>query len=54
VGFDNEYIMTKILGRSQTQIDELYTNGALGKGKDMQGRRPPADWDGKYGTILRR
>ena len=54
VGFDNEYVMTKILGRSQTQIDELYTHGVLGKWKDMQGRRPPNDWDGKYGTILRR
>ena len=54
VGFDNEYVLQKILGRSQTQIDELYTHGVIGKWKDMQGRRPPPDWDGKYGAILRR
>lgn len=54
VGFDNEYIMQHILGRSEAQIRELYTHGVLGKWKDMQGRRPPGDWDGKYGAILRR
>jgi crotonobetainyl-CoA:carnitine CoA-transferase CaiB-like acyl-CoA transferase len=54
VGFDNEYVMTKILGRSKSQIEELYTHGVLGTWKDMQGRRPPGDWDGKYGAILRR
>jgi len=54
VGFDNEFIMTKMLGRSQSQIDELYLHGVLGKWKDQQGRRPPGDWDGKSGAILRR
>jgi crotonobetainyl-CoA:carnitine CoA-transferase CaiB-like acyl-CoA transferase len=54
VGFDNEYIMTKILGRNQAQIDELYMHGVLGKWKDQQGRRPPSDWDGKSGAIIRR
>ena len=54
VGFDNEYIMTKILGRNQAQIDELYMHGVLGKWKDQQGRRPPSDWDGQTGAILRR
>lgn len=54
VGFDNEFIMTKLLGRSQAQIDELYLHGVLGKWKDQQGRRPPGDWDGKSGAILRR
>jgi len=54
VGFDNEYIMTKILGRSQAQIEELYSQGVLGKWKDQQGRRPPKEWDGQSGAILRR
>jgi crotonobetainyl-CoA:carnitine CoA-transferase CaiB-like acyl-CoA transferase len=54
VGFDNDFIMTKILGRSQTQLNELYAHGVLGKWKDQQGRRPPSDWDGQSGAILRR
>lgn len=54
VGFDNDYVMTKILGRSQWQIDELYGHGVLGKWKDQQGRRPPPGWDGKEGMIIRR
>ncbi|MGD1153021.1 MAG: CoA transferase [Syntrophales bacterium] len=54
VGFDNDFIMTKILGRNQTQLDELYTHGVLGRWKDQQGRRPPPDWDGQSGAILRR
>jgi len=54
VGFDNDFIMTTILGRNQAQIDELYMHGVLGRWKDAQGRRPPSDWDGKSGAILRR
>ena len=54
VGFDNDYIMRKILGRNQAQIDELYLHGVLGKWKDQQGRRPPSDWDGQSGAIIRR
>lgn len=54
VGFDNEYIMANLLGRNQSQIDELYAAGVLGRWKDQQGRRPPADWDKSSGMILRR
>jgi len=54
VGFDNDYIMTKILGRNNSQLNELYTHGVLGRWKDQQGRRPPSDWDGQSGAILRR
>ena len=53
VGFDNEFVMTKILGRNQSQIDELYQEGVLGRWADVQGRRPPPDWDGKCGAIIR-
>ncbi|MCX5830039.1 MAG: CoA transferase [Deltaproteobacteria bacterium] len=54
VGFDNDFIMAKLLGRNQAQIEELYLHGVLGKWKDAQGRRPPSDWDGQSGAILRR
>ena len=51
VGFDNEYIMKRILGKSEDEIEELYQCGALGKWADMQGCRPPPEWDGKAGVI---
>jgi crotonobetainyl-CoA:carnitine CoA-transferase CaiB-like acyl-CoA transferase len=54
VGFDNDFIMTKILGKSQPELNQLYRAGALGRWKDQQGRRPPPDWDKKSGAILRR
>jgi crotonobetainyl-CoA:carnitine CoA-transferase CaiB-like acyl-CoA transferase len=49
VGFDNEYIMTEILGKSEDEIKRLYECGALGKWTDMPGRQPPSNWDGKSG-----
>jgi crotonobetainyl-CoA:carnitine CoA-transferase CaiB-like acyl-CoA transferase len=54
VGFDNEFVMKCILGKSDAEIQQLYQSGALGKWKDVQGRRPPPDWDGKAGLILKR
>jgi crotonobetainyl-CoA:carnitine CoA-transferase CaiB-like acyl-CoA transferase len=54
VGFDNEYIMKSFLGKSEDEIRQLYESGALGKWKDMQGRRPPPDWDGKSGLIMKK
>jgi crotonobetainyl-CoA:carnitine CoA-transferase CaiB-like acyl-CoA transferase len=54
VGFDNEYIMKKFLGKTEADIQQLYHCGALGKWKDAQGRRPPPDWDGKSGLIMSR
>jgi crotonobetainyl-CoA:carnitine CoA-transferase CaiB-like acyl-CoA transferase len=54
VGFDNEFIMTKVLGKNQSEIANLYHHGVLGRWKDQQGRRPPPDWDLKSGAILRR
>ena len=54
VGFDNEYVMTKYLGRNKEQIEKLYECGALGKWGDLPGRKPPEDWDGKAGLILTR
>lgn len=54
VGFDNEYVMKRVLGKTQAEIDHLNEVGALGKWKDMQGRRPPPDWDGRAGLIMAR
>jgi crotonobetainyl-CoA:carnitine CoA-transferase CaiB-like acyl-CoA transferase len=54
VGFDNEYIMTNRLGKSQDDIQHLYGCGALAKWADVRGRRPPPDWDGKAGLIMSR
>ena len=54
VGFDNEYIMKAILGKSDAEIRQLYECGALGKWGDAQGRRPPPDWDGKAGLIIKK
>ena len=54
VGFDNEYVMTHRLGKSQDEIRRLYECGALGKWADVRGRRPPPDWDGKAGLIMAR
>jgi len=49
VGFDNEYILKRFLGKTDDEIRKLYEVGALGKWADMQGRRPPPGWDGKAG-----
>jgi len=53
VGFDNEFVMTAILGKNEAEIQQLYQCGALGKWGDAQGRRPPPDWDGKAGLIIK-
>ncbi len=52
VGFDNEYIMTRLLGKSEDKIRRLYENGALGKWADVISRRPPSGWDGKSGLNM--
>jgi crotonobetainyl-CoA:carnitine CoA-transferase CaiB-like acyl-CoA transferase len=49
VGFDNEYVMTHYLGKSEDEIAQLYACGALGKWADARGRRPPSNWDGRAG-----
>ncbi len=54
VGFDNEYVMKHILGKTEDEIQQLYACGALGKWADVRGRRPPPDWDGKAGLIMAR
>jgi crotonobetainyl-CoA:carnitine CoA-transferase CaiB-like acyl-CoA transferase len=54
VGFDNEYVMTHYLGKTEDEIQKLYECGAMGKWADLRGRRPPTDWDGRAGLIMAR
>jgi crotonobetainyl-CoA:carnitine CoA-transferase CaiB-like acyl-CoA transferase len=54
IGFDNEYIMTHMLGKNKEQIKKCYECGALGKWADLISRRPPSDWDGNTGVIMAR
>ncbi len=54
VGFDNEYVMTQVLGKTAAEIKQLYDCGALGKWADREGSRPPPDWDGKAGLLMSR
>jgi crotonobetainyl-CoA:carnitine CoA-transferase CaiB-like acyl-CoA transferase len=54
VGFDNEYIMTHMLGKNKEQIKKMYECRALGKWADVIARRPPSNWDGQTGLILSR
>jgi crotonobetainyl-CoA:carnitine CoA-transferase CaiB-like acyl-CoA transferase len=49
VGFDNEYILKRTLGKSDDDIKKLYDCGALGKWADVPTRRPPSSWDGQAG-----
>jgi crotonobetainyl-CoA:carnitine CoA-transferase CaiB-like acyl-CoA transferase len=49
VGFDNEYILKRTLGKSDDDIKKLYDCGALGKWADVPTRRPPSNWDGRAG-----
>jgi crotonobetainyl-CoA:carnitine CoA-transferase CaiB-like acyl-CoA transferase len=41
VGFDNEFILTTVLGMSIDEIKKLYEVKAIGKWIDLPGRRPP-------------
>ena len=52
VGFDNEYILTQILGKTEDEIKQLYECGAIGKWADVPARRPPPGWDGKAGLLM--
>jgi len=52
VGFDNEYVMAHVLGKTEDEIKQLYECGALGKWADVPTRRPPSGWDGKAGLRM--
>jgi crotonobetainyl-CoA:carnitine CoA-transferase CaiB-like acyl-CoA transferase len=52
VGFDNEYVLTRVLGKTEDEIKQLYECGAIGKWADVPARRPPPGWDGKAGLLM--
>jgi crotonobetainyl-CoA:carnitine CoA-transferase CaiB-like acyl-CoA transferase len=54
VGFDNEYILTHMLGKNKEQIEKLYECKAVGKWANVIARRPPSFWDGESGLIMSR
>ncbi|MCX8152223.1 MAG: CoA transferase [Archaeoglobaceae archaeon] len=52
LGFDNEFVLTKILGMSLEEIKELEKEGVIGKWSERKGTRPPEDWDGRSGLFF--
>jgi crotonobetainyl-CoA:carnitine CoA-transferase CaiB-like acyl-CoA transferase len=54
VGFDNEYVLRKILGVSQEDTRTLYEKGVLGKwNEQLPFSSPPPGWDGKQGLFFK-
>lgn len=50
LGFDNEYVFTKILGLSLDEVKELEEEGVIYKwNPEVPSQCPPPDWDGKRG-----
>lgn len=53
LGFDNEYVFTKVLGLPNDQVKELEKEGILFKwNPGIPSHCPPADWNGKAGLKL--
>ena len=46
VGFDNDYVFTRVLGLSVDRLRELEQAGAIGRWADRPGAKPPDGWDG--------
>jgi crotonobetainyl-CoA:carnitine CoA-transferase CaiB-like acyl-CoA transferase len=54
VGFDNEYVLRKILGISAEDTRSLHDKGVVGKwNEQMIFAGPPADWDGQRGLFFK-
>ena len=50
IGFDNEYIFTKVLGLSLEKVKKLEEDGIIFKwDPEIPSHGPPPDWDGKSG-----
>jgi crotonobetainyl-CoA:carnitine CoA-transferase CaiB-like acyl-CoA transferase len=53
LGFDNQYVFTKILGLPNEEVTELEKEGVLFKwNPKIPSHCPPPDWDGKAGMKL--
>ncbi len=54
VGFDNEYVLRKILGYPGEVVSELYEKGVVGKWDEkIPFACPPPDWDGESGLTFK-
>ncbi|RMG60985.1 MAG: CoA transferase [Deltaproteobacteria bacterium] len=54
VGFDNEYVLRKVLGLSQEKVAELYEKGVVGKWDEkVPFACPPPGWDGEAGLTFK-
>lgn len=54
VGFDNEYVLRKMVGCSAAEVAALYQNGVVGRwNEQMAFAKPPVDWDGQQGLLFR-
>ena len=51
VGFHNEFVLKKILGLSDDEIQSLTAAGVVGKWADKVGAKPPDEWKGE-GVLL--
>ncbi len=52
VGFDNEHVLTRILGYTEEEIEELYREKVIGKWDErFPATSPPPGWDGKKGLF---
>ncbi len=52
VGFDNEHVLSRVLGYSEDKIEELYEKGVIGKwDPSFPATAPPEGWDGKKGLF---
>jgi crotonobetainyl-CoA:carnitine CoA-transferase CaiB-like acyl-CoA transferase len=53
VGFDNEYVLRKILGVSQEDVKGLYDTGVVGRwSEQLVFSGPPPNWDGQQGLLF--
>ena len=54
VGFDNEYVLRKLLGYSAREIQSLYDEQVIGRwNPQMVFAGPPPDWDGQQGLLFK-
>jgi len=50
LGFDNEHVLSRILGLSMHEISKLYEEGVIYRwDNNIPPQTPPPDWDGKKG-----
>lgn len=54
VGFDNEYVLRKVLGLPPADVCALYEKGVVGKwSEQLPFSCPPVGWDGQKGLLFK-